>query len=60
MEYCRNIPSILQCYVGIRFTRREKYNNVFQSNIVIVGQVKEIWRFSPNIDIASPNRLHIV
>ena len=39
-------------------TQREKYSNVLQTHIVIVGQMR-IYRFSPNFDIASRNRLHI-
>ena len=39
-------------------TRREKYSNVLQTHIVIVGQVR-ICRFSLNFDIASRKRLHL-
>ena len=42
----------------VEITRREKYSNILQTHIVIVGQVR-ICRFSPNFDIASRNRLHI-
>ena len=45
-------------YLTTNTTRREKYSNVLETHIVIVGQVR-ICRFSPKFDIASRDRLHI-